>query len=778
MARHGGAEVGTEGDSFLVAFSRPRDALLAALDAQRGLASHTWPGDAELRVRMGIHIGDATVVDGGYVSFALHQAARVVSTGHGGQVVVSEQAAAMLEAGLPPGATLVDLGLYDLRDFESPERLFQLAHPDLLSSFPPLRAPSTEEGDDPAAPLPLADEAMSVGDLDAAVAHLSAAAQGLTAAGRNREAAMVCTRLGDLFANMMTNKVAARPWFTRAMRLVEHEEPCVEQGWAAVAAMGCDVDDPALLLDRAELALDRARRFGDVNLETKALADGGLARVQAGQVSEGMAMIDEAMALACGSADDPYTAGKSVCSFFTACYVTADFDRVETWSRVLRQRGILGAVPGPQAYLNSHCDSVQGTLLCHLGRWGEAEDLLTRALVTLEELMPGVGWYPPIALAELRILQGRLTEAEALLLGRDDHMHALLPTARLHLARSDYDLACATARRGLRLLGDDRVRAAALLGVVVEAELGRGDLAEATRASAELDARTAGLELPALRAEGARLRARVLSVRGDAETAAAALQQGLDELTGAGLPRLRASLHLALARLREETGDRAEAVVEARTAAAMLAHLDVTIAPDDVALLQRLGIAEPSVAPHAGCRVATLVRDGSWWTAGCDNATVRLRDTKGMRYLAELVANPGAERHVLELVDMDDIPNPDERLDDQGRAASRRRIAALRDDVEDALAAEDHERAATRKAELDAVVDELARSFGVGPGAQASTEKARRNVTRALRAAVARLVEALPDAGGVLDRRVRMGPFASYQPHPDDEVLWTVQGGD
>ena len=72
----------------------------------------------------------------------------------------------------------------------------------------------------------------------------------------------------------------------------------------AVASMGCDVDDPLELLAAADLALDRARRFGDLNLEMKALADGGLAHVQCGRVTEGMALLDEAMALACGAADD------------------------------------------------------------------------------------------------------------------------------------------------------------------------------------------------------------------------------------------------------------------------------------------------------------------------------------------------------------------------------------------------------------------------------------------------------------------------------------------
>ena len=101
---------------------------------------------------------------------------------------------------------------------------------------------------------------------------------------------MACVRLGEVLANAIGNTTAGRAWFApRAGRLVEDEPPCIEQGWVAVAAMGCDVDDPAELLADAELALDRARRFGDVNLETKALADAGLAHVQAGRIARGHA---------------------------------------------------------------------------------------------------------------------------------------------------------------------------------------------------------------------------------------------------------------------------------------------------------------------------------------------------------------------------------------------------------------------------------------------------------------------------------------------------------
>ena len=104
-------------------------------------------------------------------------------------------------------------------------------------------------------------------------------------------------------------------------------------------------------------------------------------------------------------------------------------------------------------------------------------------------------------------------------------------------------------------------------------------------------------------------------------------------------------------------------------------------------------------------------------------------------------------------------------------------MAELRDEVEDALAAEDDERAAAVQAELDALIAELARAFGLsGRERKASNvaEKARLNVTRAIRTATAKLAEALPGPGAVLDRRVKTGVFCAYEPHPDDEILWSV----
>ena len=642
--------------------------------------------------------------------------------------------------------------------------------------------PGTEEAE---RALELADEAFGRYDVEAVVAHLSAAVRGFTAAGDRCRAAMSCVRLGDAMANAMGNQTASRAWFARATRLLEDEPACIEQGWVAVAAMGCDVDDPAQLQAAAEYALGLARRFGDVNLETKALADAGLAHVQAGRVLEGFALLDEAMALACGPADNLEAAAKSVCSFFSACYYAADFGRAASWADLLRRHRLIGHAPGPPAFLSSHCDSVQAALLMELGRWGEAEAVLTRAKADFEAAMAVPAWHPDIALADLRIRQGRFAEAEALLLGKDQFLQALLPAARLHLARSEHDLARAAAWRGLRVIGDDRLRAVELLTVLVDAELARGDVDAATRAADDLVARTGELDVPGLQARTSAARAAVLAARGDHAGAVATLEATVDHLDSRQLPWLRATLLIGLARLREQVDDRGGATVDAKAAAAALAALDVVVRPEDLEVLDRLG-QRPGPRPAS---VAELVREGKWWTASWDGTSVRLHDRKGLRYLGELLARPGIERHALDLVDRVEgvaadggvdrraLGDAGAALDSRARAAYRRRIEELRAEIDEAMAADHLDRAERVQAELDQLVAQLAQAFGLGGRdrrAASAAERARLNVTRALRAAIATLSEAVPGAGDVLDRRVRTGLYCVYEPG-DDEIRWIVQ---
>ena len=140
VARHSGHEVETEGDALLLAFADAADGVAAALDGQRALAAHQWPAGGDVRVRIGLHTGAATPVGGGYVALAVHQTARISAGAHGGQVLMSDATATAAAGRLPPGATVTPLGSFQLRGFPTPERLFQLVHPDLPATFPPLRA--------------------------------------------------------------------------------------------------------------------------------------------------------------------------------------------------------------------------------------------------------------------------------------------------------------------------------------------------------------------------------------------------------------------------------------------------------------------------------------------------------------------------------------------------------------------------------------------------------------------------------------------------------------
>jgi YVTN family beta-propeller protein len=138
FAAHGGHEVDTQGDSFFVAFRRAKDAVVAAVDAQRDLAAHEWPDGADVRVRMGLHTGEPKVGEQRYVGLGVHKAARVGAAGHGGQVLLSRTTRELVEDELPPGVTIRDLGERRLKDLERPERLSQLVIEGLPSEFAPL----------------------------------------------------------------------------------------------------------------------------------------------------------------------------------------------------------------------------------------------------------------------------------------------------------------------------------------------------------------------------------------------------------------------------------------------------------------------------------------------------------------------------------------------------------------------------------------------------------------------------------------------------------------
>lgn len=133
-----GQVVKNTGDGFMAVFDSAADGVSACLRAQQGLACAAWGEISALRVRMALHAGEAAKRNGDYFGPTLNRTARVMSAGHGGQVLLSAAAAALVVDHLPSGSTLRDLGEHRLKDLGRPERVFQLVHPDLPTSFPPL----------------------------------------------------------------------------------------------------------------------------------------------------------------------------------------------------------------------------------------------------------------------------------------------------------------------------------------------------------------------------------------------------------------------------------------------------------------------------------------------------------------------------------------------------------------------------------------------------------------------------------------------------------------
>jgi len=144
----GGTEIDTQGDAFFFSFPRARDAVAAAVDAQRALRDHEWPEGHELRVRMGLHTGEPHMGDEGYLGLDVVRAARISAAGHGGQILISETTRALLGNQLPDGVAVHDLGQQELKDVQH-EHIYELTIDGTAASPKPLKThaptPSRQE---------------------------------------------------------------------------------------------------------------------------------------------------------------------------------------------------------------------------------------------------------------------------------------------------------------------------------------------------------------------------------------------------------------------------------------------------------------------------------------------------------------------------------------------------------------------------------------------------------------------------------------------------------
>lgn len=136
--QHNGYVFKTVGDAFCVAFASAADAALGSLEAQRSLATQDHSTVGGIRVRMGLHTGSADERGGDYFGPTVNRVARLMSVGHGGQILVSDSTRMLLQGEMPPETSLTDLGSHRLKDLAQPEHIWMISAPDLPATFPPL----------------------------------------------------------------------------------------------------------------------------------------------------------------------------------------------------------------------------------------------------------------------------------------------------------------------------------------------------------------------------------------------------------------------------------------------------------------------------------------------------------------------------------------------------------------------------------------------------------------------------------------------------------------
>jgi len=128
------------GDSVCAVFESPREAMIAAADVQRAIAKEDWGEIGPIKIRIGMHTGEAERRDNDYFGPSLNRVARILSTGHGGQVLLSQATYELVRDNLPSGVELRSLGEHRLRDLERPESVYQLVAEGLASDFAPLKS--------------------------------------------------------------------------------------------------------------------------------------------------------------------------------------------------------------------------------------------------------------------------------------------------------------------------------------------------------------------------------------------------------------------------------------------------------------------------------------------------------------------------------------------------------------------------------------------------------------------------------------------------------------
>ena len=402
--------------------------------------------------------------------------------------------------------------------------------------------------------------------------------------GDARRAAAAAVFVSGEYRISGENAAAARGWLARAERCLEGVPFCSEHGAIELERAKTALDPAAE--QHARRALEIARELVDPDLEISALAQLGVKLVASGRWEDGMALLDEAMAAAMGGeAGDALAICDTCCQTLVACDQIADLRRASDWCRVVLEFVERRRFTPVYAW----CRAIFAGVLVAIGDWERAERELLESL-RIYGSVGGIGSrvLTLSRLAELRLRQGRLEEAERLLADCEDHPLALVPVARMRLMRGHPQAAGAILERRLAALPADAPARAPLLPVVVDVSLAAGDPGRAATAAEDLEELAARLRRDNLRALAELAGADVALARG--EDALGRLEAALELFVEFGMPFEASEVRLRLARV-FAAARRELAVEEAQHALATFERLGAARRADEAAaLLRSLGM--------------------------------------------------------------------------------------------------------------------------------------------------------------------------------------------